>query len=61
MNADLQQFTDDRMMEVLTRGAAQPLGEGVEELFAAVQTWCQPKGPKDDVSILGCEILGAPA
>lgn len=58
MNEDLQQFTDDRMLEVMGLGSRKPLTEGVEELFESVRSWCVPKGPKDDVSILGCEFLG---
>ena len=29
----------------------------VEELFAAVHDWCTPKGPRDDISILGLSIV----
>lgn len=56
MNENLDQFTDDRMLEILSQGAAKPLATSVEDLFEAVRVWCSPKGPKDDVSILGCEI-----
>lgn len=56
MNANLDQFTDERMLAVLSQSSGKPLAATVDDLFAAVRTWCQPKGPRDDVSILGCEI-----
>jgi sigma-B regulation protein RsbU (phosphoserine phosphatase) len=56
MNADLDQFTDDRMLEVLSQNRQGPLAEIVDGLFDAVRTWCVPNGPKDDVTILGCEM-----
>lgn len=56
MNENLEQFTDERMLEVFSRCATKPLAASVEELFEAVVAWCRPNGPKDDVSILGCEI-----
>jgi len=56
MNAELEQFTDDRMMALLAQSAAHPLAKSVDELFDAVKSWCVPNGPKDDVSILACEI-----
>lgn len=57
MNADMDQFTNQRMLEVLANSAAKPLGEAVDALFEAVRAWCVPKGPKDDVSILACELV----
>jgi len=56
MNVNLDQFTDDRMLEVLSQSIAKPLAATVDSLFEAVRVWCVPNGPKDDVSILGCEI-----
>lgn len=56
MNADLELFTDKRMLSVLEQGTRKPLATNVDELFEAVSGWCQPRGPRDDVSILGCEI-----
>jgi sigma-B regulation protein RsbU (phosphoserine phosphatase) len=56
MDAQLVQFTEEKMLAVLGESAGQALGAGVNQLFDAVQTWCQPHGPKDDVSILACEI-----
>ena len=56
MNGSLDQFTDERMLSVLEERATRPLSANVDDLFDAVRAWCHPKGPKDDVSILGCEI-----
>jgi sigma-B regulation protein RsbU (phosphoserine phosphatase) len=56
MNADLDQFTDRRMLEVLSASGAEKLTTCVENLFHAVRAWCAPGSPKDDVSILGLEI-----
>jgi sigma-B regulation protein RsbU (phosphoserine phosphatase) len=58
MNSNLDQFTDDRMLAKLSQSAPAPLAASVDELFSAVRDWCVPHGPKDDVSILGCEIVG---
>ena len=30
-------------------------GPGVADLLTAVEDWCRPKGPLDDVTILGVE------
>jgi sigma-B regulation protein RsbU (phosphoserine phosphatase) len=56
MNENLEQFTNPRMVSVLTECASKPLSASVDELFDKVRQWCVPKGPKDDVSILGCEL-----
>ena len=56
MNEKLEQFTNPRMVAVLSECASKPLSASVDELFDKVRQWCVPKGPKDDVSILGCEL-----
>ncbi|MFN0053826.1 MAG: SpoIIE family protein phosphatase [Planctomycetales bacterium] len=56
MNDKLEQFSNARLLSVLAQHASQPLVAGVDALFEAVRAWCAPQGPKDDVSILGCEI-----
>ena len=58
MDKDLQQFGDDALKEVVTLQRSRPLDAGVGELLEAIQAWCQPKGPLDDVSILGFEWKG---
>ncbi|MBS0262813.1 MAG: SpoIIE family protein phosphatase [Planctomycetes bacterium] len=57
MSEKLDLFTDDRMLGVLAESGSAPLATTVESLFEAVRTWCSPVGPKDDVSILSCEIM----
>ena len=56
MDGDLEQFTNERMLSTLSQSASKSLAASVDELFQAVRAWCAPKTPKDDVSILGCEI-----
>jgi hypothetical protein len=56
MDENLEQFTDARMLDTLKQHGPDPLSETVDQLFTAVQEWCKLKGPKDDISILGCEI-----
>jgi sigma-B regulation protein RsbU (phosphoserine phosphatase) len=56
MSTTLDQFTDGRMLAVLGENAPRPLEGSVDALFEAVRGWCVPNGPKDDVSILGCQI-----
>jgi sigma-B regulation protein RsbU (phosphoserine phosphatase) len=53
MNAELEQFTNQRMLSVIGAIRSHLLQDGVNELFESVQNWCAPKGPLDDVSILG--------
>ncbi len=56
MNEQLEQYTNERMLDVLKRSRQRPLDESVKELFAGVEDWCRPKGPLDDVSILGLHV-----
>ena len=56
MNADMEQFTIARMLEVMELGQSLPLEDSVSLLSDAVDRWCQPKGPLDDVTILGIEM-----
>jgi len=59
MNGNLEQFSNERMLRVLEKGATKSLAASVEDLFESVRAWCDPAGPRDDVSILGCEIESA--
>lgn len=59
MSEPLEQFSEGRMLEAIEKRKDQSLGEAVEGLFESVRAWCLPKGPKDDVSILACEMRGA--
>lgn len=56
MNANLEQFTNERMLSELTTGRVAALPQSVEALFGAVWEWCVPNGPLDDVSILGLSL-----
>ncbi len=57
MDEDLNEFTMRQMMEIIELGQAQSLEQSVNLLQKSVQRWCVKNGPKDDVSILGLEIL----
>ena len=57
MDENLNQFTMGQMMEMIELGQAKSLAGSVELLQETVQRWCAKNGPKDDVSILGVEIV----
>ncbi len=58
MDQDLNEFGNDRLLEVVTDAASKELDAGVSDLLESVQQWCVKNGPKDDVSILAVEMLG---
>ena len=58
MNAEREQFGDEAMKKVLAGGRSDGLEGTVSSLLSAVETWCVPNGPLDDVSILGLEWGG---
>jgi sigma-B regulation protein RsbU (phosphoserine phosphatase) len=55
MDADKQPFGEERMNACLAAARGRPLDESVAGLLTAVETWCRPNGPLDDVTILGLE------
>lgn len=57
MDEDLNEFTMRQMIEIIELGQTQSLDDSVSLLETSVQRWCAKNGPKDDVSILGLEIL----
>jgi len=57
MDANLEQLTSERMLRELDTSREQPLSDQVSHMLMIVNTWCQPKGPLDDVSLLLVEIL----
>jgi sigma-B regulation protein RsbU (phosphoserine phosphatase) len=57
MDADLNQFTMRQMMEIIELGQARSLEDSVKLLESTVGRWCAVNGPKDDISILGLEIV----
>ena len=56
MSGQLEQFGDDRMLQVVRESRTVPLAESVGALQQSVLKWCGRNGPLDDVSILGLEI-----
>ena len=55
MDAAQQPFGEERMNACLRKARSAPLDESVAGLLAAVERWCEPNGPLDDVTILGLE------
>ncbi len=57
MNGRLDQFGNERLTRSLTATRADCLADSVKSLRQDVERWCGDEGPKDDVSLLGLEIL----
>ena len=55
MDKDRNPYGDDAMAACIAQFRGAPIEAGVKGLLEAVETWCQPNGPLDDVSILGIE------
>jgi sigma-B regulation protein RsbU (phosphoserine phosphatase) len=55
MDQDQEAYGDEKMAACLDAGRRGPLAGSVGSLLEAVEAWCQPKGPLDDVTILGVE------
>ena len=55
MDKDRNPYGDDAMAACIAQFRGAPIEAGVKGLLEAVETWCQPNGPLDDVSILGVE------
>ena len=58
MNRDHKEFGSRQMLEVIELGKPKSLGDNVSLLLDAVGRWNGNGGFKDDVSILGLEIVG---
>ena len=56
MDSDLEQLTNERMLQELDASRDRSLSDQVAHIRAVVDQWCKPKGPLDDVSILSIEI-----
>lgn len=56
MDAELNPFGEQQMLDILELGKSQSLDQSVSLLQNAVERWCSKNGPKDDVSLLGLEI-----
>ncbi|MGF1579625.1 MAG: SpoIIE family protein phosphatase [Gemmataceae bacterium] len=57
MDENLNQFGDQRMLEIIELGKDQGLEDSISLLLKSVERWCRKNGPKDDVSILGLEVF----
>ena len=55
MDKDRNPYGDEAMAACMAGGRGAPIEAGVQGLLEAVERWCQPHGPLDDVSILGVE------
>ena len=55
MDKDRNPYGDDAMAACIAASRSAPIEAGVKNLLDAVEAWCQPNGPLDDVSILGLE------
>jgi sigma-B regulation protein RsbU (phosphoserine phosphatase) len=57
MDAELEEFGQERLLETIARGQSLSVEESVSLIGQAVGDWCRTKGPKDDISILAVERL----
>lgn len=55
MNHEQEQLGDEPVATLIRDARGEPLDTGVARLLERVEKWCEPKGPLDDVSILGLE------
>ena len=55
MDKDQNPYGDEAMAACIAGTHSGPIEAGVQGLLEAVEQWCQPNGPLDDVSILGVE------
>ena len=55
MDADKNPYGDEAMAACITSARGQSLEQSVAGLLTAVEEWCRPNGPLDDISILGVE------
>jgi phosphoserine phosphatase RsbU/P len=56
MNADTEQYGEERLLKFLTDKKDQLLQAGIDDLIEAVLEWNPSGHPKDDISILAFEI-----
>ncbi len=61
MDQDLNEYGDQRMIDVIAAAKSEPLEESVTSLLESVQQWCVKNGPKDDVSILAVQMEPSPS
>ncbi len=58
MDKDREAYGEERMAALLDGTRGGPLAPSVAGLLHEVETWCQPNGPLDDITILGVEWKG---
>ncbi|MEM6365371.1 MAG: fused response regulator/phosphatase [Planctomycetota bacterium] len=58
LDADLEEFDDTRMLQLMDRCVAKPIAESVETICDEIEYWCRVNGPKDDISIIGIQLDG---
>ena len=56
VNAQSEQFGEQRLMRTLARSSSQDLAGRLAAVVQEVEVWCSTEGPDDDVSILAFEI-----
>ncbi len=55
MDKDREPYGEEQMAACIDAGRGGPLENSVTTLLEAVEEWCQPEGPLDDITILGVE------
>ncbi|MBM4021655.1 MAG: response regulator [Planctomycetes bacterium] len=55
MDKDQEAYGEEKMAACLEGGRTSSLEASVSDLLEAVEAWCRPKGPLDDITILGVE------
>ena len=55
MDKDQEPYGEEQMAACIASGRGGLLDDSVSQLLTAVEDWCRPVGPLDDVTILGVE------
>lgn len=56
MDPGLNEFTMDRMLDQIRCSRSDSIEAVVHQVCDRVVRWCQPAGPRDDISIIGVEV-----
>jgi phosphoserine phosphatase RsbU/P len=59
INEQNEQLGNERLLNLITAQASSPVEEGCVSVVDAVNAWCRPNAPNDDVSLLVCQFAGA--
>jgi phosphoserine phosphatase RsbU/P len=57
MSSEDRAFGEARCVELLCGSRGLPLGESVTRLVGAIERWCAPGSPHDDISITAVELV----